>query len=336
MASADQLKALLRSYVARDDEQFLTVAMQVAAYEARRGHSKLADEIRKMIDVAKERRAGSELLGRDPTPLARPRGELAGLVSVAYPKERMTSLVASDAIRERLERIIREQRHLHEIKAHGLSPRRKLLLTGPPGTGKTLTASVLAGELGLPLFQVRLDALISKFLGETAAKLRLIFDAVRDTRGVYFFDEFDAIASQRGGSNDVGEIRRVLNSFLQFIEHDESNSLIVAATNHPELLDHAVYRRFDDLVEYKMPSSAEIAETLSSRLVRFSQKDINWSQVAELGSGLSYADLTRASDEAIKDSIISGRKRVELEDIRRALEERMAARPPAMRKDRER
>lgn len=336
MASADQLKALLRSYVARDDEQFLTVAMQVAAYEARRGHSKLADELRKMIDAAKERQTGRELLGRDPTPLARPRGELAGLVSVAYPKERMSSLVASDAIRERLERIIREQRHLHEIKAHGLSPRRKLLLTGPPGTGKTLTASVLAGELGLPLFQVRLEALISKFLGETAAKLRLIFDAVRDTRGVYFFDEFDAIASQRGGPNDVGEIRRVLNSFLQFIEHDESNSLIVAATNHPELLDHAVYRRFDDLIEYKMPTSAEIAETLSARLVRFSERGINWEEVAALATGLSYADLTRAADEAIKDSIISGRKRVELDDIHRALEERMSVRPPALRKGRDR
>jgi len=101
--------------------------------------------------------------------------------------------------------------------AHGLSPRRKLLLVGPPGTGKTLSASVLASELGIPLFQVRLDGLITKFMGETAAKLRQIFDATSQTRGIYFFDEFDAIGSQRGLTNDVGEIRRVLNSFLQTI-----------------------------------------------------------------------------------------------------------------------
>ena len=106
------------------------------------------------------------------------------------------------------------------ILEHGLAPRRKLLLVGPPGTGKTLTASVLAGELGLPLLQVRLDGLITKFMGETAAKLRQIFDATGRTRGVYFFDEFDAIGSQRGLANDVGEIRRVLNSFLQMIEQD--------------------------------------------------------------------------------------------------------------------
>jgi SpoVK/Ycf46/Vps4 family AAA+-type ATPase len=247
MASADQFKALLRSFIDRDDAQFLSIAMQVAAHEAKRGHGKLAEEIKEMIDLAKGRRAGRELLaGREPTPIARPRGELASLVSVTYPHDTLAMMVTSDTVRERLLRIIREQRHFQQIRDHGLSPRRRLLLTGPPGTGKTLTASVLAGELNLPLFLVRLEGLISKFLGETAAKLRLIFDAVRDTRGVYLFDEFDAIASQRGMINEVGEIRRVLNSFLQFIDHEDSNSLIVAATNHPELLDHAVYRRFDD------------------------------------------------------------------------------------------
>lgn len=327
MASADQLKALLRSFVDGDDAQFLSVAMQVAAYEARRGHTKLADELRKMVDTAKERQAGRELLGRDPTPISKPRGELSGLVSVNYPKQRLSSLVASDAIRERLLRIIREQRHFQEIRSHGLAPRRKLLLTGPPGTGKTLTASVLAGELGLPLFLVRLEVLISKFLGETAAKLRLIFDAVRDTRGVYFFDEFDAIASQRGSGNDVGEIRRVLNSFLQFIEHDDSNSLIVAATNHPELLDHALYRRFDDLIEYDMPTAEQIAATLEARLYRFAPDDIEWSVLGQEAEGLSYADITRAADEAMKESIIHGRTNVTQADVSRALSERLSMRP---------
>lgn len=115
-----------------------------------------------------------------------------------------------------------------------------------------MTASVLAGELGLPLFLVRLDALITKFMG--AAKLRQVFDAISELRGVYFFDEFDAIGSQRGLANDVGEIRRVLNSFLQMIEHDQSNSLIIAATNHPEILDYALFRRFDDVIEYHLPT----------------------------------------------------------------------------------
>ncbi len=124
-----------------------------------------------------------------------------------------------------------------------------------------MTASALAGELGIPLFVVRLDAFITKFMGETA-KLRQVFDAVTSTRGVYFFDEFDAIGSQRGMANDVGEIRRILNSFLLMIEQDDSNSVIVAATNHPDILDEALFRRFDDVVEYHVPSKAEVQALL--------------------------------------------------------------------------
>ncbi len=327
MASADQLKALLRSFVDRDDAQFLSIAMQVAAYEAKRGHGKLAEELKEMIDEAKNQRAGRELLGRDPTPISKPRGELANLVAVSYPRDTLARMVTSESVRERLLRIIREQRHFQRLREHGLAPRRRLLLTGPPGTGKTLTASVLAGELGLPLFLVRLEVLISKYLGETAAKLRLIFDAVRDTRGVYLFDEFDAIASQRGMSNEVGEIRRVLNSFLQFIEHNDSHSLIVAATNHPELLDHAVYRRFDDVIEYNLPTPSQVADTLRGRVRDFAGPDVDWSALGAAASGLSYAEITRAADEAIKDAIIGDRTAVSQAELQRALAERLAMRP---------
>lgn len=327
MASAEQLKALLRSFVERDDAQFLSIAMQVAAYEAKRGHGKLAEELKEMIDVAKSRRAGRELLGRDPTPISRPRGELAGLIAVSYPHDTLAMMVISDSVRERLARIVREQRHFQRIREHGLSPRRRILLTGPPGTGKTLTASVLAGELGLPLFLVRLEGLISKYLGETAAKLRLVFDAVRDTRGVYLFDEFDAIASKRGLPNEVGEIRRILNSFLQFIEHEESNSLVVAATNHPELLDHAVYRRFDDVIEYQLPNAAQIADALRARMREFSDKGMDWKSLGTEAGGLSYAEVARAADEAIKEAIIHDRTVVSQTELARALSERLAMRP---------
>lgn len=143
------------------------------------------------------------------------------------------------------------------------------MLIGPPETGKTLTASVLASELGLPLFIVKLESLMTKYMGETAGKLRLIFDAIQQTRGVYLFDEFDSIGSQRGNTNDVGEIRRVLNSFLQMIEQDTSDSLLIAATNHSELLDHALFRRFDDLIEYDLPEKKEIIAALKSKLAVF-------------------------------------------------------------------
>ena len=169
MASAEQLKALLESHLEGDEDRFFSIAMQVAAHEARLGHGKLAEELRAMIDEAKSRR-GADL----PVPISRPRGELANLLEVSYPKARLGEMILGKGLSEQIHRVIREQRHAGRILEHGLAPRRKLLLVGPPGTGKTLTASVLAGELGLPLLQVRLDGLITKFMGETAAKLRQI------------------------------------------------------------------------------------------------------------------------------------------------------------------
>ena len=327
MASSEQLKALIKSHISRDDGHFYSVAMQVAAYEAKLGHGRLAEELRDMIDAGKTR------LSQDASgklvPIAgalnsanKPRGELANLLTVTHPANRLGDMVLDDLASTQLARIIKEQRLLARIKEHGLSPRRKLLLVGLPGTGKTMTASALAGELGIPLFLVRLDSLITKFMGETAAKLRQVFDAMADLRGVYFFDEFDAIGSQRGVANDVGEIRRVLNSFLQMIEHDQSNSLIIAATNHPEVLDNALFRRFDDVVEYHLPTPAQALDLIRSRLGNFTPKPFKKDGLIEQAEGLSYAEICRAVDESIKDAIMHDQTKVQRVELGCALEER--------------
>ena len=178
MASADQLKALVKSHISRDDGQFYSIAMQVAAHEAKVGHGKLAEELRDLIDAAKARITTLE--SGKLVPLARPRGELVNLLQVSYPQNRLSDMVLDKKLGSQIQRIMEEQRQNARIREYGLSPRRKLLVVGPPGTGKTMTASVLAGELGIPLFLVRLDALITKFMGETASKLRQIFDAISD------------------------------------------------------------------------------------------------------------------------------------------------------------
>ena len=317
MARAEQLKALLKSHLEGDDDRFFSAAMQVAAHEAKLGHGKLAEELRSIIDDAKSRRGAGSLV-----PIGRPRGELANLLENSYQKVRLGEMILGKELSEQIQRVIREQRHAGRILEQGLALRRKLLLLGPPGTGKTMTASVLAGELGLPLLQVRLDGLITKFMGETAAKLRQIFDATGRTRGVYFFDEFDAIGSQRGIPNDVGEIRRVLNSFLQMIEQDRSHSLVVAATNHPDLLDPALFRRFDDVLHYELPGRSQIAELLKTRLSGCTLGQIQWTKLADLAAGLNCAEVIRAANEALKDALIYERAHVVESDIRRMLDER--------------
>lgn len=321
MASADQLKALLKSHIEGDQGRFFSIAMQVAAHEAKLGHGKLAEELRDMIDAAKSH-ARPEASQDNPVPINKPRGELSGLLTVSYPKARLSDMILEETVAEKLQRTVKEQHLYSRLQEHGLSPRRKLLLVGPPGTGKTMTAAVLAGELGIPLFLVRLDTLITKFMGETAAKLRQVFDAVNSVRGIYFFDEFDAIGTQRGMANDVGEIRRVLNSFLQMIEQDQSNSVIIAATNHPEILDYALFRRFDDVIEYGLPDQARITAMLKGRLAGFRPAKSIWKKAAEQAVGLSYAEIARAVDEAIKHAIIHEQQSITEADLIQTLAER--------------
>lgn len=317
MPSAAQLKALLQSHIDGDDERFLSVAMQVAAHEARLGHGKLATELRGAIDAAKRCRSTASLVS-----ISQPRGELANLLEVSNPKSRLADMIVAPALAKQLARIIREQRAAGRILEQGLTPRRKLLLVGPPGTGKTMTAAVLAGELGLPLFQVRLDGLITRYLGETAAKLRLVFDATARARGVYFFDEFDSIGSKRGIANDVGEIRRVVNSFLLMIEQDRSQSLIVAATNDPGILGHALFRRFDDVLHYELPDATCAAALLKARLAPRSPARVRWATLGKSAFGLSHAEIARAANDALKNALLQGNAKCREPDIRAMIEER--------------
>lgn len=321
MATNDQLKALVKSHGDGDDPQFYAVAMQVAAKAARSGQSKFAQDLRDLVDDLRKRSAASTRVAAV-VPVAQPRGELGSLLTVSYPDARLGDLVLSDDLGARLKHVLLEQRQRDMLARHGLRPARRLLLIGPPGTGKTSTARVLAGELGLPLFAIRLDTIITKFMGETAAKLRLIFDALVETRGVYLFDEVDALAGDRAAANDVGEIRRVLNSFLQFLEEDSSESVIVAATNHPQLLDNALYRRFDTVMDFALPDDVSAQAVMKNRLALFHISHLSWPRVLGAARGLSHAEIATAAENAAKRSVLAGRTRVLTGDLVSALEDR--------------
>ncbi|TXM73737.1 ATP-binding protein [Methylobacterium sp. WL69] len=318
MTSSRNVLAMIRSHAAGDSVHFLSIAEHIAGEAARSGKTKVAEEITAAVQRAKLQPKAST----PPTPIAAARGELAGLMRVTYPEVRLSDLVVGGDLQRRLRRLVREHDEAEALKAMDLSPRRKFLFSGPPGTGKSMTAAAIAGELGLPLFTVMLDGIITKFMGETAAKLRLVFDAMRATRGVYLFDEVDALAARRASENDIGEARRMLNSFLMFLEEDNSGSVVIAATNLRSLLDTAIFRRFDAAFVYAKPSTDEARRVLVNHLRSFAVSDLDWTRIDECTTGLSQADIVSAAADAARDAVLDNASTLTTDIVCQALADR--------------
>lgn len=299
MATADQIKSLLNSHYKNDEDRFTSIALQVAAHEARKGNMAIAKEIKSLVDKSKSGGFKIIKLSRD----------ISDLVLVFHPENRLNELILSDDVRNKLQRIITEYKQRDKIQKFGLHNRRKVLLSGIPGTGKTITASAIAGELKIPLYVIMMDKLMTKYMGETAAKLRDVFDMMQSNRGVYLFDEFDAIGAERARDNEVGEMRRVLNAFLQFIEQDTSDSIILGATNNIRILDSALFRRFDDIITYTIPNSKEIKELINLKLSKFLGR-YSLEKVISVAKGLSHAEITNACNDALKEIILTEKKTI--------------------------
>jgi len=313
----DILKQLLESHAEGDEAGFHKAALQLASAESTAGHVRVAEELRSIIakmPPPRLKRPGAIV------DIAQPRGELADILEGGHREERLRDVILLDETRDQVERALRENRSRGRLEKWGVGPRRRLLFHGPPGCGKTLTAAAMAGELGLPLMTIRVDALFSRFLGATANHLRSVFAEMPRRPGVYLFDEFDAVAKARGDSQDVGEMSRIVTAFLQLIDADVSGSLLIAATNHSQLLDHAVFRRFDLIVPFQPPDPVQIEALLRLRLRAFDLPVDGLREIATAAAGLSYADVARACDDAIRSMALDGHEQVTVEDVAKALE----------------
>lgn len=303
MASSAQILSLVRSHLRGDNTRFESVALQLAGDAAKRGHVKVAEELRHLVEDARNATNGVEKT-RAPIPMVKPRGELAGILSASYPDATLSSLVMPQALRDGLKKVVKEQQQREKLESHGLDPRRKLLFNGPPGTGKTSTAAALAAELSLPLFTIELDGIITRFMGESAAKLRLVFETMASNRGVYFFDELDALGAERSIPNDVGEARRLSTAFLKFLEEDRSTSLIVAATNHSKLLDRALFRRFDAIFAYDLPDVDQARALLENTLSTFETSALDWNELVKASQGMSHCDILRGAQDSAREAVL--------------------------------
>ncbi|MDV3618965.1 ATPase [Elizabethkingia anophelis] len=313
MAKAEYIISLIKSHYNGDSERFTTLALQIAAHEAKLGHSIVANEIKATIDKSRIERPKIKNFNT----------ELQGLIIENTPIVNLEDIIAPHDITERIQRIILEFVQRDKLRKYDLENRRKILLSGPPGTGKTLTASIIASELNLPLYTILMDKMVTKYMGETSAKLRQVFDLIEQRQGVYLFDEFDAIGGERSRDNDVGEMRRVLNSFLQFIERDNSDSLIIAITNNKALLDQALFRRFDDVILYSLPTEKEKLELLENRLARYRKSSgVDFKKLLPDINGLSHAEIALACMDAIKETILNENHRMNNALILKAIKDR--------------
>ena len=283
MARSDLLVSLVKAGTAGDNRGFRTAAEAIIAEERAKRHDVLAERLTKAIQPNNGVRG---MPGGTDTPH---RGR--DFIAEVMPRRRLEELILPVAARQGVEELIEEQRRADVLRAHGLEPRSRILLVGPPGTGKTTLAEALAEAVSVPMFVVRYEGIIGSYLGETAARLKRVFDYARTTPCVLFFDEFDAIGKERGDIHETGEIKRVVTSLLMQIDELPSYTIVAAATNHPELLDRASWRRFQIRINLPIPTQKELGSYIEAFMGNFGESfDLAPTLIAKSLGTISYAE----------------------------------------------
>ncbi len=314
--SSEAIRKLLIAHFKGDDPAFRAAAWEFVKKERSLNHHALVKELERILangnGAADQGHEVLSTLGAWNGNLPRDKERNAPLVDLCEPRRELANLVLCPQVRQTVERIVLERRKEELLGAHGVRTISKVLFCGPPGCGKTVAAEALARELYLPLATVRFDAVVSSYLGETAANLRKVFDFGRTRPLVLFFDEFDAIGKHRTALDEHGELKRVVNSFLQMLDSFRSETLTLAATNHQGLLDSALWRRFDEIVVFPKPTLEEI-QALLCRLFRQTtvSHSLSLAEAARSLEGFSHADVERVAQDTIKQSLLFEKDRVE-------------------------
>ncbi|GAT09664.1 ATP-binding protein [Mycolicibacterium novocastrense] len=300
MARADLLLALVRSGAGGDELAFRRAAEALIAEEEGKKHGILASQL---ADALTRRRPYS---GANVTTLAR-NDDAGKLYYEQEPERRVSDLVLLPAVRSGINELIEEHHRRDLLRSHGVEPRHRLLLVGPAGGGKTTLAEAIATELAVPLLTVRYEGLIGSYLGETASRMEALFAAVRVRPCVLFFDEFDAVAKERGDTHETGEIKRVVSSLLLQVDRLPSHVIVVAATNHAELLDRAVWRRMQLRLELPQPTRSAKIEWLKAWTARTGvELGLTPRTIADRLRDVSFAELEDFARDVQRRLILTG------------------------------
>lgn len=334
MAQEQALRRLFYAFRENDRDGFMRAAEAIIADAQASNRHVLARDLRKALQgLTPSMRPETARPNLSTLPHDRRKG--LSLLQITESRIDEASIILPTETKSRLQRVLSEQLRSSLLQRSGLTPKRKLLFWGPPGCGKTLAAHYLAHELGLPIGVVRLSAVISSYLGDTAGNLQAVFDQAKDRPMVLLLDEADAIGKNRDDRNDVGELKRVVNTLLQVLDSfDPEKGLVIAATNHQRLLDFALFRRFDDLIGFKMPGPQE-REQLMRLHLGHGRFPGSLSYFIKRTASLSFADIKKVVEEALKTAILEGRQTVSHEDLKDALKQhRNALQEAGLRGDR--
>ncbi|MBY4110006.1 ATP-binding protein [Rhodococcus fascians] len=312
-----QLKEIFRAFRTRDELAFRRAAMEIIDEEQAKHHNALARDLQKLLAAGGDQvDVGATILV--PAPPKDREGEW-DLGEVREPQRLLEDLILHKTVLSGLDSIVEEVRQWPLLDTAGLPRRQRLLLQGPPGCGKTTAAEALAAELGRPLLVVRLDAVVSSYLGETASNLRRILDYADEAPFVVLFDEFDALGRSRDDASEHGEMKRVVTAFLQMTDRYRGPSLLLAATNYPSLLDEALWRRFDEVLTLGLPTVHQLRQVLRLRLKSVAHGSIDIDLYASALKGKPHAAAEKLIIDARRNALLRNSAAVESQDVEKAL-----------------
>lgn len=308
MTTGELLIALFGAYKASDNDAFMKVAITLIEEEKAKNHYVLANKLKKILATSTNVNINKPFTNNINTTIDLPRDKDndSSLVEIKYPKKSFDDAILSEEIKQQLESIIVEYNKKNILRSYGFKPKTKILFCGPPGCGKTMCSEILANALDLPVLYTRFDGLISSYLGETATNIRKVFDYAGKNNWVLFFDEFDAIGKSRDNSDENGELKRVVNSFLQILDGFENDSFVIAATNHEKMIDSALWRRFDEIIFFDKPNEEQIGLLIRNKLRAFKVSQLDIDKYSKKLIGFSYSDVERICIESIKYCLING------------------------------
>jgi SpoVK/Ycf46/Vps4 family AAA+-type ATPase len=321
MTNSELIKQLFLSFNNKDNDAFVQTAREYIEREKRKKHTIVAKELEKAL-YQTAGTTNTQRRFKQSMPIPRDTEKGFPLLEIQHFDYHFDSLILSQDIKAQLERIIREFKDADILATYNLSYKKKILLCGKPGTGKTFSVQIISSILNIPLVYIRFDAIISSYLGETAGNLRKVFDFIENGTWIVLFDEFDIIGKNRDDNHEHGEIKRVVNNFLQMLDNFKGDSILFAATNHQNMLDSAIWRRFDAVINYELPNEMTRKQLFEHYLRSIKHdKKINFEKAAKDSQGLSPADIKMIAIEAMKTAIIDSRNTLSMNDLETAIEE---------------